>query len=152
VIYLIEFKLLESRRTPITNGYRPDWIAPNKPEHNCGSLRLSEGRGPVKPGETDVALLLPLKPELWLGIKIGEDVRAYEGPRCTGHAIVQGIYDLPVPTPAAVTDMRHGRCRACLKIHRFRMVPGVIHGPEEPTEREFHMPCPACGGLVEPVQ
>lgn len=152
MIYLVEFKLLESRKTPITNGYRPDWISPNKPEHNCGSLRLSEGRGPVKPGESDVALLMPLKPELWTAIQVGEDIRSYEGPRCSGHAIVQGIYDLPLYRSAAIEDpkgVREGRCVACMRVHRFRWVPGVLH---DAKEREFNMPCPDCGGLVEAVQ
>lgn len=147
MIYLVQFILSEERKTPITSGYRPDWVGPNKPEYNCGSLVLSEGCGPIEPGGADLSILVPLKPELWLNLHSSDVLESKEGPKTSGHAVIMGVYDTPLRQEAAST--KHFRCAGCKRV--LRWLPGVLVPPEGNDSQLLAEPCPNCGGKVEPV-
>jgi hypothetical protein len=153
MIFIVEYELGTLRKTPIKNGYRPDWVSTSKPEYNCGTLSLDGDREFVQVGEKNVqALLIPLRPELWLTVKKGEVLESREGAATSGVAVVRGVFkSLSLLLPEKMT--RHGRCSACPRIFHSRWVPGVLSTAQEaPADLDYHMPCPKCGGKIDVVR
>ena len=92
MIYRVSFTLNQVRKTGIRNEfgeYRPDWVSDNKPDYN-GARVLIEG-GKCELGETVSATLQPLIPALWTAVKVGDVLKAMEGPKQVGEAVVLGI-------------------------------------------------------------
>jgi hypothetical protein len=83
---LVKLHILKNgRKTPIANGYRPDWRSLRKPELNGGQITLLDDIRVLAPGETGKAYLQPILPELWK-VEIGDILLGCEGFTITAQA------------------------------------------------------------------
>lgn len=149
-IYLVQYTLSDARRTPLTGIYRPDWVGPTKPEHNCAQIVFPENVKSVLPHQPVQGILIPLRPELWTEVKVGDVLESREGRTTTGKASILGTYDTPLPKRS---DNETGRCTECQQIYTSRWIPGLLSGHRAPPDAApaFEKPCPKCQGKVEPV-
>lgn len=81
---------MHSPHRAVTPGYRPDWVSVEKPEHNCARIWASAPE--IAPDAPTVVLLEPLMPDLWAAVKVGTELRAFEGLRHVGSAKVLQVY------------------------------------------------------------
>jgi hypothetical protein len=99
------------RSKPITTGnlqYRPNWGLPGMAgTDQVGAPVLRFGREPLAPGETTRAVVIPRAPQsmhLWLEVKVGDELRMFEGPRVCGTGLVKWIADTERPMPEDDND------------------------------------------------
>lgn len=76
------------RKSPIYSGYRPDWKENLVSGYRCAQVLLE---GELKPGDSTVAVLQPLTPDLWKDVRAGNVLAMHEGPHEVGVAVVTGV-------------------------------------------------------------
>ncbi len=67
-----------------------------------GAPVLRFGKEPLAPGESARAVIIPLAPpsmDLWRQVKVGDDLRMFEGPQICGCGIVRWISEIERPIP-----------------------------------------------------
>lgn len=70
--------------------------------NQVGAPVLRFGREPIAPGESTRAVIVPLAPQsmhLWREVKIGDELRMFEGPRVCGIGVVRWVADTERPVP-----------------------------------------------------
>ena len=94
------------RRTPIPRTrytYRPDWGLPGmEGTEQVGAPVLWMGKEALVPGATARAVIVPLAPgslNLWRLVKVGEELRMFEGARVCGTARVDWSEATERPLP-----------------------------------------------------
>ena len=93
----VRFRLLTTdeggRKGPIADGYRASWDIGNRTDSgewtsNDAPLLLECHDEWVAPGETAIARIHPLVPELWAHVRPGLEVAMHEGSRVVGRGEV----------------------------------------------------------------
>jgi translation elongation factor EF-Tu-like GTPase len=84
-------KAEDGRHTPIFSNYRPNWDTGGGVGGNpaIAVATVTFDHPPmILPGETAIVRLLPLNPEAWSHVRVGQEIVANEGVRVVGKAIV----------------------------------------------------------------
>lgn len=80
------------RMLPIFPGYRPNWSTKGLGEViTCGSIYHIFDQESLKPGEIGLIDIIPLVEENWSHLKKGDTLRAYEGSKLVGAALIEKI-------------------------------------------------------------
>ena len=83
--------------------YRPNWGLPGM-EHpaQVGAPVLCFGSTPLHPGDRTRAVIIPLVDlslPLWEEVKVGDELRMYEGPKVCGYGLVAWVAKTLRPVP-----------------------------------------------------
>jgi hypothetical protein len=87
MLYLVRFTLNNARKIGVCSGYRADWVSDRKPEYNCAKILFNDRR--ILPKNTpQIVTLVPLIPELWICIQVGDKLECKESFKTVGEAII----------------------------------------------------------------
>jgi translation elongation factor EF-Tu-like GTPase len=79
------------RHTPTFSNYRPNWDTGGGVGGNpaIAVATVTFDHAPmILPGETAIVRLVPVQPEFWSHVRVGQEIVANEGVRVVGKAIV----------------------------------------------------------------
>lgn len=83
--------------------YRPNWGLPGvSGTEQVGAFVLWLSPFPARLGDTVRAVIVPFAPgslPLWEQVRVGDELRMFEGPRVCGKAIVEQVWDTTAPLP-----------------------------------------------------
>jgi translation elongation factor EF-Tu-like GTPase len=92
------------RRHPVFSGYRASfWLGrreDGRSAYNDAGVYLKVGEE-LAPGQTGEAWLIPLRPEFWGHLRVGDVIEMSEGERVVGTATVTAVHLDPGSSPAA---------------------------------------------------
>ena len=92
------------RRHPVFSGYRASfWLGrceDGRRTYNDAGVYLKAGEE-LAPGQSGEAWLIPLRPEFWDHVRVGDVIEMSEGERVVGTATVTALHLEPTPPRAA---------------------------------------------------
>ena len=110
------------RRHPVFSGYRASfWLGrweDGRRAYNDAGVYLKGGEE-LAPGQTGEAWLIPLRPEFWSHVRVGDVIDMSEGERVVGTATVTALHPEPDPSRAA-PDTTGGDAQALAASDRAR--------------------------------
>lgn len=81
------------RKAPVLNGYRPTWKISEDSDMWSGAVAFEDKGIVLQPGEMAESIIIPLAPEYWSKIKVGDSISAFEGSRKVAEADITEIID-----------------------------------------------------------